>query len=105
MPQHKVTVITLAKTDTTADAVTDPSGTVDTIDITADDVVALVSSTGPVLGVALSGVAVEPGDTIVVTGAVGRIPDYQVGMSLTVDDTGVAHLVNAGAIANALAKL
>jgi hypothetical protein len=103
MAQHNITVIATAKTDTTASAVTGPDGGVDVIDITEADTVAVVTAVGDVLGVKLDGIdGIEAGDTIVVTGSVGRIPDYQVGMALTVDVDGWAHLVNAGAIANAL---
>ena len=105
MAQHNITVIAAAKTDTTADAVTGPEGGTDVVTVTADDVVAVVTEVGPVLGVKLSGIDANSGDTIFVTGSVGRIPDYQVGAVLTVDVDGWAHFVNAGAIAQAISSV
>lgn len=42
------------------------------------------------------------GDTITVVGSVGRIPDYQRGLTLVVDVDGVAHFPNAGHLAAAI---
>ena len=107
MAQHNITLIATGKSDdgTTANAITGPDLATDVVSITSTDVIAIVSDPTDVLGVAVAGVAVEPGDTVVVTGAAGRIPDFQVGCIMTVDDTGRAHFANAGILAWAITSV
>jgi hypothetical protein len=112
--QHNVTVIALAApSDDTVAAVTGPDGATDTVTVEAGNVVAVVDEVGDVLGVKLdlievgTGIAVTPvaGDTVMVVGSAGSIPDYQVGALLTVDQDGWAHFAGAGAIAAAISSV
>lgn len=88
------------------DAYVDFDGNTDTIDVPDGATVAHVLEVHePAIGLTLAmvgGSELAPGDSIVVTGSAGSIPDFQVGLSLTVDDDGIAHLTNAGPIAAAI---
>lgn len=92
-------VATSENPDGTVNAVAGPSGEVDVLTLYPGQTAGIVDSIAGPMGVTFSNLAVAPGDTIAVTGALGDIPDYQIGMFFTVTDGGRAFFANAGHLA------
>lgn len=100
MAHHTVHCIAIEDNgDGTVDAVAGLNGEVDVLTVYPGQTVGLIDSIAGPMGVTFSNIAVSPGDTIAVTGALGDIPDYQIGMFFTVSDGGRAFFPNAGHLA------
>jgi hypothetical protein len=100
MAHHSCYCIALADNgDGTVNAVSSVDGDIDVLTVPPGKTALIVDSIAGPMGLTFTNLTPAGGDTIAVTGPLGEIPDWQVGLFFSVDDNGRAYFTCAGHLA------